>query len=283
MKDIKIFSDSTCDLSPEELEKMDVGIVPLSIVFNDEVYREGVDINTKQLFKMVKAKKILPKTSAPSPAEFIEHFKPFVDAGKTVIYIGISSKVSSTVNNAITAAKELGEDKVKVIDSLDFCVTLGGLVKRCYNLYQSDMEADEIVKVLVNIKDNYKLFFTVETLDYLHMGGRCSATQMIFGNTLNIKPIIMMTKDGMDVYKKTMGKKKAINLMIDEAIKDKDRIRYGEVHVGCSIGNEGELNYVKKRLTKEGGFTNIQEYQIGCVISSHCGDGTVGLGYFLED
>ncbi len=283
MSNIKIFSDSTCDLSPEDIKQMDIGIVPLSIVFNNDVYKEGIDINTKQLFKMVKAQKVLPKTSAPSPAEFVEHFKPFVDEGKTIIYISLSSKVSSTYNNACTAAEMLGNDKVKVIDSLDFCCTLGGLVKYCYNFCQSDMAVDDIVNEITKIKDNYKLFFTVEALDYLHMGGRCSATQLIFGNTLNIKPIILMSKDGMDVWRKTLGKKKAINLMIEEAVRDKDKIRYNEIHIGCSVGNEGELNWLKKQLIKETGITKYHEYEIGCVISSHCGEGTVGLGYFLEE
>lgn len=283
MNNIKIFSDSTCDLSAQEIKQMDIGIVPLSIVFGNDVYKEGVNITTKQLFKLVKTQKVLPKTSAPSPAEFIEYFKPFIDAGKTIIYLSLSSKVSSTYNNALIAADTLGEDKVKVIDSLDFCCTLGGLVRYCYNFSQSDMSVDDVVNEICKIKNNYKLFFTVETLDYLHMGGRCSATQLIFGNTLNIKPIILMNKDGMDLWRKTLGKKKAVNLMIEEAVRDKDRIRYNEIHIGCSVGNESELNSMKKQLIKATGITKYHEYEIGCVISSHCGEGTIGLGYFLED
>lgn len=282
MSKIKIFSDSTCDLSEQELKDMDIDIIPLSIVFDDKVYKEGVDITPKELFKKVKHLKMLPKTSAPSPQEFIEKFKPYVDEGRSVIYIGISSLMSSTVANARVAAEELGTDKVKVMDSLNFCVTLGGLVKYCYNFANSDMSVEDVLKETMKIRDNYKLFFTVDSLDYLHMGGRCSATSMIFGNTLKIKPVISMTTKGMDVFKKALGKKKAVMLMINQLAEDKDRVRYGEVHIGCTIGSEGELNWVKKQITKATGITKFCEYQIGCVISSHCGEGTVGFGYFLD-
>jgi len=282
MNKIKIFSDSTCDLSEKELKEMNIGIIPLSIVFDDKVYKEGVDITPKELFKKVKHLKMLPKTSAPSPQEFIDKFKVYVDDGYTIIFIGISSLMSCTVANARIAADELGTDKVKVMDSLNFCVTLGGLVKKCYDFASSEMSVADVISETLKIRDNYKLFFTVNSLDYLHMGGRCSATSMIFGNTLKIKPVISMSTSGMDVFKKALGKKKAILLMIDQLNKDKDRIRYGEVHIGCTIGSENELHWVKKQITKLTGISKFSEYEIGCVISSHCGEGTVGFGYFVN-
>ncbi|WP_326909723.1 DegV family protein [Sedimentibacter sp. MB31-C6] len=282
MSNIKLFSDSTCDLPFSEIERMDVGIIPLIVTFEEDSFRDGIDITPIDMFKMVKERKILPKTSAPSPIDFYNKFKPFVDDGKSVIYIGLSSKISTTIQNAKLAAEHLGNDKVHIIDSLNLCGAIGGLVRNAYNFANKGMTAEEVTKEIRRIVPNYKLFFTINTLDYLHMGGRCSSTEAIFGNMLGIKPIISMSADGLDVWKKTRGKKKAIKIMIDEAEKDKDKILFDEIHLAYAVGNEKEGHEIKNQLIEKTGITKFHEYSIGCVISSHCGEGTVGFGYYLK-
>ncbi|MBP1926192.1 DegV family protein with EDD domain [Sedimentibacter acidaminivorans] len=283
MSNIKLFADSTCDLPLSEIKKMDIDIIPLIVTFGDDAYKEGTEINTKDLFRLVKEKNMLPKTSAPSPADFYNAFKPYVDAGKTIIYLGLSSKVSTTLQNAKLAAENLNTDSIIIIDSLSLCVGTGALIRQAYNYISSGMPLDEIIYNIQKNIANYKLYFTVETLDYLHMGGRCSSTEALFGKMLNIKPIISMCVDGLDVWKKTRGKKKAINLMIEEIILDKDNILNDEIHVGCTVGNEEERSLLKKQITELTGITKFQDYIIGCVISSHCGEGTLGLGYLLNE
>jgi len=282
MSNIKLFADSTCDLPLIEIQRMDVDIIPLVVTFGDDAYKEGTEITTADLFRLVKERHMLPKTSAPSPVDFYNAFKPYIDAGKSIIYIGLSSKVSTTLQNAQLAADYFDKDSVIIVDSLNLCVGSGALVRQAYNYVKSGKSLNEIIDNIKTIVPNYKLFFTVDTLDYLHMGGRCSNTEAIFGNMLNIKPIISMSVDGLNVWKKTRGKKKAINLMIEEVVKDKDIILNGEIHVGCTIGNENERDLIKKQLNKVAGITKFQDYIIGCVISSHCGEGTVGLGYLLN-
>lgn len=282
MSNIKLFADSTCDLPLSEIQRMDVDIIPLVVTFGDDAFKEGIDITTKDLFRLVKEKNMLPKTSAPSPVDFYDAFKPYIEAGKTIIYIGLSSKVSTTLQNAKLAADYFEKGSVVIIDSLNLCVGSGALVRQACNYIKSGMSLDDIILNINKNVPNYKLFFTVDTLDYLHMGGRCSSSEALFGNMLNIKPIISMSVDGLNVWKKTRGKKKAINLMIEEVIKDKDIILNDEVHVGCTIGNEHERDLIKKQLNETAGITKFQDYSIGCVISSHCGEGTVGLGYLLN-
>ncbi|MDD4780206.1 MAG: DegV family protein [Tissierellia bacterium] len=282
MNNVKLFADSTCDLTAHDIKRMDVEIIPLVVTFAEEAYKEGIEITPKQLFNLVKEKKILPKTSAPSPIDFYNAFKPFVDAGKTIIYIGLSSKVSSTIQNAKLAASQFEENKVYVMDSLNLCVGSGALVKLAYNFINDFDTIDEVISNINNIIPNYKLYFTVDTLDYLHMGGRCSSTEALFGNMLNIKPIINMSVDGLKVWEKVRGKKKAINQMVQEIINDKDKIFLNEVHIGCTVGNEDERDLIKRQIIESTGITNIHEYTIGCVISSHCGEGTIGLGYYMK-
>jgi DegV family protein with EDD domain len=282
MSTIKLFSDSTCDLPKEDIEGMDVEIVPLIVTFDGDVYYDGVDITPSDLFNIVDKRNMLPKTSAPSPVDFYKAFKPYTDEGKTIIYIGLSSRISTTIQNARLAADHLGRDKVYVVDSLNLCGAIGGLVRNAYNFINEGMSAEETVKRINEIIPNYKLFFTMDQLDYLRMGGRCSSVESIVGSILDIKPIISMSPSGMQLWKKFRGKGKAIKMMIEEAARDKDRILFKEIHLAHSAGSEEEARKIKEMLIEETGITKYHEYTIGCVISSHCGPGTVGFGYFLD-
>lgn len=282
MSNIKLFADSTCDLPKAEVERMDVDIIPLLVTFEEEAYKDGIEITVGDLFELVEEKNVLPKTSAPSPVDFYNAFKPYVDEGKSIIYFGLSSKISSTIQNAKLAADRFENGAVHIIDSLNLCVGIGALITNAYNYINMGMNLNDVVNKVTDLVPNYKLYFTVDTLDYLHMGGRCSSTQALFGNMLNIKPVISMSVGGLDVWKKTRGKKKAINLMVEEVLNDKDFILNKEIHIGCALGNEKERDLLKNQIMELTGITNIKEYILGCVISSHCGEGTVGLGYFLN-
>ena len=282
MNNIKLFSDSTCDLPQSEVERMDVGIVPLVVTFGDDVYKEGVEITPPELFAMVKERNMLPKTAAPSPADFYAAFKPYVDAGQKILYIGLSSKISTTLHNASLAAEFIGGDAITVVDSLNLCGAIGGLVRHAYNFIQEGFTLKETTDKIQGMAPHYKLFFTMNRLDYLHMGGRCSSMEYIFGNALNIKPIISMSAEGLDVWKKTRGKKKALGLMIDQAVEDKDDILFDEIHIACAVGNDEERSHLRQILTEKTGITKFHEYHTGCIISSHCGEGTIGFGYFLK-
>ncbi|WP_300279302.1 DegV family protein [Peptacetobacter sp.] len=283
MEGIKIFSDSTCDLSKEEVNRMDIGIVPLTINFEEKLYKEGLDINTGEVLGKVKELGVLPKTSAPSPAEFYEAFKPYVEKGDSIIYIGLSSKISSTVSNAIIAKNMFdNNENIYVIDSLNLCGGIGGLVRIAYNFLEEGCPIEETVKNVEKILHKYKLFFTMDKLDYLYKGGRCSGMQFVLGSTFGVKPIIEMTTDGLGVWKKTRGKKKAIELMLEEAERDKDKIYNDEIHIAAITGSEKELENIKEELIKRTGITKFHEYSVGCTIASHCGEGTVGFGYFLK-
>ena len=193
MSTIKLFSDSTCDLPKEEIERMNVGIIPLVVTFEEDAYNDGVNITPPDLFNIVDERNMLPKTSAPSPIDFYNAFKPFVDQGSSIIYIGLSSKISTTIQNAQLAANKLGSNKVHIVDSLNLCGAIGGLVRTAYNYINEGSSAEETVRRIEKIIPNYKLFFTVDNLDYLYMGGRCSSVESIFGSILNIKPIISMS------------------------------------------------------------------------------------------
>lgn len=282
MKNIKLFADSTCDLPSEHIIEMDIGIVPLLVTFEDKTYRDGIDITPSGMFDLIDKYNVIPKTASPSPNNFYEAFKPYIDKGNTIIYIGLSSKISSTMQNAKLAASQFPKGTVRVVDSLNLCGAISGLLRYAYNFILEGLSVDEIVNNIENIIPQYKLFFTIETLDYLHMGGRCSSVENIFGSMLNIKPIINMSTAGLSVWKKTRGKPRAIEMMINQAVKDRKNFLKDEFHIACAAGNEKEMKKVERLLRNRTGINTFYEYTTGCVISSHCGKGTIGFGYFLK-
>src|SRR5690606_411727 len=135
---------------------------PLYVTFDNNVFKDGVDITPIDLFRIVDERKTLPKTSAPSPIDFYDAFKPYIDDGKSIIYIGLSSKISTTIQNAQLAANHLGTDKIYIIDSLNLCGAIGGLVRNAYNYINEGMSVSEVVMKIKEITPNYKLFFTMD-------------------------------------------------------------------------------------------------------------------------
>ena len=264
MDNIKLFADSTCDLPIDKVNEMDVGIVPLLVTFNNKTYKDGIDIKPDEMFNLVEKYNSLPKTSSPSPLDFYKSFEPFVNKGKDIIYIGLSSKLSSTIQNAQLAANKFPKGAVRIIDSLNLCGAIGGLVTYAHDFIKKGLPIDKIVSIIEKLVPNYKLFFSIETLDYIHMGGRCNSVEKIFGSMLNIKPIINMSVDGLKVWKKTRGKTKAIDLMINEVVKDKDRIYKDELHIACASGNEKEMEQVKKEIETKTGIKTFSKYYRVC-------------------
>ena len=282
MTRVKLFADSTCDLPKGEIEKMSIGIVPLLVSFGGQSYHDKVEIDTIDVLEKIKETGVLPQTAAPSPLDFYEAFRPFVEQDIPVIYIGLSSKLSSTVSNAFMAATMFPLGTVFVVDSLNLCGGIGGVVRMAYRFAQEGDAPSAIVDKLEQIIPNYKLFFTMDKLDLLHKGGRCSGLEFIMGTMLGIKPIIQMSAEGLKPWKKVRGKAKALEEMVKEIAGDKDRILFDEVHVASISGSEEERQRLQEDISRATGITTFHQYDVGSTIASHCGDGTVGFGYFLK-
>ncbi|WP_066505802.1 DegV family protein [Abyssisolibacter fermentans] len=282
MTNLKIFSDSTCDLSQSDIEQMDIGIIPLTVTFDNTSYKDKAEINTKELLTTVNNTGILPTTASPSPNNFYESFLPYINNNIPVLYIGLCSKLSSTIANAHIAASMLPQGSVYIVDSLNLCGGLGALVRIAYRLKKQNMHINDIVSYLNKIAPNYKLFFIMNKLDYLYKGGRCSGLEYTVGSLLGIKPIIQMSPNGLQVFKKVRGKKKAVKYMVSELLKDINRILFSEIHIASIYGSNKQREELKQTLKEASKVEIFHEYDIGCTIASHCGDGTFGFGYFID-
>ena len=277
MNKIKLISDSTCDLSQALLEKHDIDIVPLYVNFNDESYKDLFDLQTEKMYELVDKHGILPKTSAASPGDFHQVFKTYLEQGCKIIYIGIGSKFSATFTSANTAKQLLESDDIYLIDSSNLSSGTGLLLLKTAKFIEEGLEVEEIVRRDEALVPRVRSQFVIDTLDYLHKGGRVSTLSALMGGMLRIKPIIKVRNGEMVVGKKARGSiRKGIDLLIEEFLGLKDMIDNEFVMITHSLAHESSL-YIEERLKKEVQIEHLYETNEGCVISSHCGKGTIGI------
>ncbi|MUG66130.1 DegV family EDD domain-containing protein [Paenibacillus campinasensis] len=276
---IKIFADSTCDLPSSWIKEYNIGIVPLYVVFGDESLRDGVDITPEQLYARVDQEGKLPKTAAPSPSDFISAFTPFIEQGDDILFIGISTELSSTCQNALIAASELPEGRVTVFDSRNLSCGIGLLVMKAVRAAENGAAMPEIIELLSKTVGEVDCEFVIDTLEYLYKGGRCSGMQNIIGSLLKIRPVIKVIDGSMTPAYKVRGKKeKALEQMLSNALSQIDQMDKDLIIVVHTMAEEEAL-FLQKELQAKSGAREVQISTAGCVICSHCGPQTVGIMY----
>lgn len=279
MAKIKLFTDSTCDLPDELLQKYDISVVPLYVNFNDETYKDRVEITTDQLYKKVEELGVLPTTAAPSPGDFYTALKPFVEEGREILYIGISSLISATVQNALIAISDLPDAKIEVVDTFNLSNGEALFLLKAAEMIEEGKSLQEIAEDLRGKTAKLRTSFVVDTLDYLHKGGRCSAMQHFMSSLLKIRPIIKIEDGKMAVGEKVRGKMtKALDLMIEDVLSRKGRIDSNRIFLPHSLAQDS-VDYVTAALEKELDHPEIIVAGTGCVVSCHCGPGTLGMIY----
>lgn len=279
MPNVKIFSDSTSDLPGEWIQRHDISLVPLYVVFGSETFRDGLDITPRDIYQRVEKEGTLPKTTAPSPGDFVSAFGPYIERGQDIVYISLSSKLSSTYQNAKIAADEFPAGRIHVIDSLTLCSGIGLLVMKAVMLAEQGLSSEEIAVQVSAIRPQVETQFVIDTLEYLHKGGRCSGMQHFIGSLLQIRPVLKLV-DGsiIPAYKVRGRKEKAVQQMLDNTLADKDNMDKDLILV---VHTEAEQEALKLAaiLREQTGARKVAVSEAGCVISSHCGPHTVGIMY----
>ena len=282
MHKIKLVTDSTSDLSPELIKKHDIEVVPLHVLFKDKQYRDNVDLKTQEMYEIVKETNTLPKTSAASVGEFTEVFSKYLDQGYEILFTGIGKNFSATYQSAFAAKTAIGSDSIYLVDSANLSSGSGLLVLKAAKYRDQGLCASEIKEKLEELVPKVRSQFVIDTLEYLYKGGRLNALSKIFGTMLKIKPIIKVRDGLMAVGKKGRGSvRAAVDIMLNEAFMDKDMIDEDFMMITHSLAYEN-AKYIKERLKAELKIKNVYETDAGCVISSHCGKGTIGILYILK-
>lgn len=276
---IKMISDSTCDLSRELLEKYDVTILPLHVHLGEDEYEDGVNIAPDELYAWSDANKSTPKTSSASMAEAIGLFERQLGDGDELICFSVSASMSSSYQVMCLAAQEMEcEDRIHVIDSANLSTGIGLLIIEAAIMAREGKSAAEIVAVIEELKPRVRASFVVDTLTYLHRGGRCSSVAALAGGMLQLHPKIVVEGGKMDAKKKYRGKIAKVIMAyakdMEEELKAAKPDRVFITHSGCDAE---VIAQVREYLESLNVFGEILETRAGGVISSHCGPGTLGV------
>ncbi len=275
---IKILSDSTCDLPQHLLEQENITITPLSIVKNDEVFKDGVTITPADIFAHVAAGGTLCSTSAVSVGEYQDYFERYAKDYDGIIQITIGSGFSASYQNACLAAEDY--ENVRVIDSQNITVGQGFLVLKAAQLAKDCTDLDALAQELREYANRVEASFVVDKLDYLAKGGRCSSATALGANLLNLKPCIEVKDNKMAVVKKYRGNlTKCLITYVKDRLDGREDLDTDTIFVAKTTLPEDCYHAVMEAVEEFGSFQNILETVAGCTISCHCGPGTAALVY----
>lgn len=288
MRETCFVSDSTIDLPDEMLRDRGIETVPLRVLMDGTDYLDGVNIKTPQLYEFAARTKTLPKTSAAHVKDFYTLFKAKLEEGRDIVYTGISGELSSTLQNASLAREQLASEgcdpgRIHLVDSLQLSTGIAQLVLHGIDLAARGAEAAEIAKAMWAFRDRLCSSFYIDTLQFLHMGGRCSTLQLLAGNMLRIHPQINVVGGRLIPGDRFRGNlrhcmRRYFDSMVLKRLDAIDPKRIFITHT-----SERDIVLEARKLVEElGYFEEIADTHAGATIASHCGPGTLGYLYVLK-
>ena len=283
MNKVKILVDSCSDLTKEIYEQNHMDVLSQNVSFGHTNYKDGVDISLEELYKNVEKTGELPHTAAVSPVEFEDYFKKAIDDGFDVVYVGLGSKLSTTFQNAHIAKQSFPEDRVFLVDSNSLSSGIGLVALKACKFRDEGLSASEIASKCQEIAKHVTAQFSVETLDYLHKGGRCSGVTKLIGHIFHVHPYLKVVDGSLIVYKNPRGPMRiAINEQINELKAVISKLDLDHVFITHAGVNQDIEDYAKAELSKIVPADKISITRAGCVIASHCGFGTIGILYITK-
>ena len=281
---ILITSDSSCDLNQDQLDKYDIHTLPLYVNLNGEEFRDGINITPEDIFAFVKENKKLPKTSALSVADYQNFFTNILSENKyaEIIHIGLSSGLSTSYNNAVTASQDF-DGKVSVIDGKNLSTGTGLLVLFAAKLAETGLDKQSIIEKVEKIVPFVQSSFIIPETEYLYRGGRCSAIAMLGANLLKIKPRIQVIDGTMKPNGKPRGKMlPVLKQYVDDVLSEYNTPDPEICFVTHSTIEPEIAEEIKAYVESKNIFKNVVITVASSTITSHCGKGTLGI-LFIND
>ena len=283
MRPIKIFVDSTADLSPELIEKYDLTVIPLYVTIGGRAYKDMYEISAKDIFDNYDKTKELPKTSAVSVTDYIEAFRPAVEEGFDIIHCAISSDFSACYQNACIAAEELGH--VYPVDSRNLSTGIAQLaLLAAEEAAKGETDAEHIAEYIRTVIPRVDVSFVLNNLEFLHKGGRCSGVAALGANLLKLKPCIEVTDGKMGVGKKYRGSfEKCAAEYVRDRIAGDDSIDLHRIFLTWSGCERALIDSLKEDIKSYQNFEEVIDTEAGSTISGHCGPGCLGILYIHKE
>lgn len=280
---VKIIADSTCDLTEELVQKHNIEVLPLHILLGEQAYEDGINIYPDDIYKWSDEHNATPSTSAPSLMEAMDVYKKFQNDYDQIVVFTIAKSMSSTFNVFRLAAEELEiEDRVYIVNSKNLSAGIGLMILKAAEMVEEGLDGEEIYSRMRELLPKIRTSFVVDTLTYLHRGGRCSSIAAFAGSALKLHPMIVVENGAMHASKKYRGNINRVYEQyaadLDRQLQEADKSRVFLVHSGC----DNEIIAAIAARLEAYQFDEVLISRAGGVISSHCGPATLGIIY-IED
>ncbi|SHK57619.1 DegV family protein [Tepidibacter formicigenes] len=275
---IKIITDSLSDIPLNLIKEYDIEVVPLTVIFEDGEYKDGLDLSNEEFYEKLKNSESVPKTSQITPLEFEKIFKKYLDENKKILYIAGSSKATGTYQSSLLAKDLLDSDDIYTFDTMALSFGCGMLVVEAARMAKKGKNIDEILNELQHMREKVDHIFTVDTLEYLQKGGRISSTKAAIGRILSIKPILTVEEGLVSQLDQVRGKRKVVSKMIELAKKRGHNLSNQVIVISHGANEELALK-LKEAVDKEINPKDIIIGNIGSAIGTHAGPGTVAIFY----
>ncbi len=275
-----IVADTTCGLPHELLAQRGIPVIPQVVMFGEESYHDDKDFDTAVFLKKLKASTTLPKTAAPEPSLYFPIFEEARKKGESIVVVAPTGKASGTVRSAQTAAQDFQDVNICIVDTQTISCNLASLVLIADDMAKAGCSADEIVAKLNSMIPCGRLYFVVDTLEYLAKGGRIGGAKKLLADLLEIKPILQVKDGQVEPFEQQRTKKRALARLVDvaaESCQKGDESHLGVLQVAAEKEAEALVEQLKSRIP----VSNIPIYQLPPAIVVHAGPKAMGLGFFI--
>ena len=273
---LRIVTDGAADILPEWAQEYGIHMIPVNILFGEKSYLQGEELDNEGFYKLVDESKRIPKTSQPSPHQFVEFYRKVAQKGDTILSIHITAKLSGTYASAVSAAEELKDEFTVIpIDSACGSLGIGLMCREARKMERAGKSVDEIVKAIEAIKSRVSVILTLDTLEYAKMSGRVGTMQAALASVLNVKPIAVLKDGVLNMAEKVRTRKAALDRVIAMA-----KEQYGDEPVYLAVVHARDLKSGQSLLEQAKSHFNHKETMINELsisIAANLGPGTVGL------
>jgi DegV family protein with EDD domain len=279
VSEIAIITDSTSNIPVEFREQYGIQVIPQVLIWGEETLFDEVEISADQFYERLRSSGQLPKTSQATIANFIEFYEPHVQAGRPILAILISNELSGTIHSATQAKKEFPGATIEIVDSRSASMELGFQVLAAARAAEVGKSFNEVVEIAKKAKDHTGVMFVVDTLEYLHRGGRIGGASRLLGTALNIKPLLYVNSGRVEPLENVRTKGKALirllNLIEERISAGEPPIRIAALHAACPEDGQQLLEKALQRFQPAEGILTV----VGPVVGTHVGPGTLGIAY----
>ncbi len=276
---VAIVTDSTCNLSDDVVKMHNIHVIPQILQWDGETMLDGIDITPDVFFKRLAASETLPTTSQPTPGDFRDFFLKVGEQAESIVAICISDELSGTLNSAFQASKMIDDIPIEIVDSRSVSMGLGLIVLAAAQAVQDGKSQQEVADIARSLVPRVKVLFVVDTLEYLHKGGRIGGAAKLFGSMLSMKPVLQVKDGRVDTLAKIRTKKKALSHLLDLVVTDTAGKKDVYASIIAAVAPE-DRDMLLKEVQERVGPVQLSHSELTPVIGTHGGPGTVGIAYY---